>query len=76
MNDDLKFETHMNMLEDETIDNEVKLLLIFELFKNGSIGINTALEFCTKLGLFSEHWAVLDAKATEIFKKRYNKGKP
>lgn len=59
------------ILEDKEVDKEVKLLLILEMLHQKEIDITKAKELCTEIGIFSEHWLIVDTKANEIFQKYY-----
>lgn len=83
------FQAQMNMVENEEIDKEVKLLIILELLYHEEISLVKAKELCTQIGLLSGHWGSVDGRATELFSKslmdvehsfraiqeKYNKGK-
>lgn len=73
MNDINKwFNANYEVITDKTLDNkEVKLFCILTLLHTGDISLKKAYELCTEVGLFSDHWMVIDTQATEIWKNYY-----
>lgn len=68
---DKLFKTNMEMLNDTTVEKDVKTYLILTMYANQEITLNKAKELFTEVGVFSEHWISVDAKTTELFSKRY-----
>lgn len=68
---DKLFKTNMKMLNDTTVEKDVKTYLILTMYANQEITLNKAKELFTEVGVFSEHWIAVDAKTTELFSKRY-----
>jgi len=66
---DKTFETRLKILEMPEVEREIKLLLILEMAYHGDVSLAKAKELCTESELFSDHWVVIDAKATDIFSK-------
>lgn len=67
--DNFSFKKHMDMLEDVTVNQDIKLLIILELLHAGDITLRKAKELCEQQGLFSKSWVAIDADATDIFDK-------
>jgi hypothetical protein len=60
------------IITDKNLDNkEIKLFCILNLLHEEEISLHKAHELCTEAGLFSDHWMVIDAQATEIWGNYY-----
>ena len=70
-----QMEAIFKVLEDKEVEKEVKLSLILEMAYSGNVSLAKAKELCTETGLFSDHWVVVEAKATEVFSQYMTKQK-
>ncbi|PLS18978.1 hypothetical protein CVD28_00830 [Bacillus sp. M6-12] len=70
---DKQFEANYQLVQDKNVDKEIKLFLILDMLYHEQISLNKARELCTEIGFFSDHWVVMDAKATEVFSPVYAK---
>jgi hypothetical protein len=64
--------TAFKILEDETVDKDVKLYLILDLLHDNKISLQKAYELCEENGIFSDYKIVIDAKTIEIWEEYYN----
>lgn len=64
--------TAFKILDDETVDKDIKLYLILDLLHDNKMSLRRAYELCEKNGIFSDYWIVVDAKAIEIWEEYYN----
>lgn len=67
--DNFSFEKHMDMLDDASVNQDIKLLIILDLLHAGDITLRKAKELCEQQGLFSKSWMAIDADLTDIFDK-------
>lgn len=60
----------LDMANDGTLETEVRLFIVMDLLSEGVITLKKAHELCTEMGLYSDHWVGVDAKATKVFEER------
>jgi hypothetical protein len=66
------FRGHYDIIQDKNVnDKEIKLFCILELLYHEDISLHKAQELCTEVGLFSDHWMVVDAKIMDIWQDYY-----
>ena len=63
------FKTGMKILQDEEVNNEIKLFIILDMLHHREISKNKARELCTEVGLFNGHWLVIDSETTDVWLK-------
>lgn len=64
-------ETSFEVLKNPNVEQEIKVLLILEIAYSGDISLAKAKELCTECAIFSDHWVVVDAKATAVVSEVY-----
>lgn len=70
------FSANYEIITDKNLDNkEVKLFCILALLHEEKISLHKAHELCTEVGLFSDHWMVIDTQTTEIWGNYYKNKK-
>ncbi|MGF7535237.1 hypothetical protein AAGG74_16405 [Bacillus mexicanus] len=61
-----RFEKTVEVLEGDNVSKEMKLYFLLDLLYNDEISLNKAREYCTKIGLFSDHWVSLELKTGDL----------
>lgn len=63
--------TNLEVIKDKNVSTEVKAYIVLELLHNKEITLKKTKELFTEIGVFSDHWMAIDAKAVESFVEKY-----